>query len=543
MRCKHTRSGFGKISCAVLSMMLITALLAGCAQKTEQTPPATAVKQDGNENTENNMEPVTLSYYVALHPDAARSLKSMGETLLFQELEKRSNVRIDFRHPAVGGEAQQFNLMIASGNLPDLIEYNYTTYPGGPEKALADQVIIPLNDLIREHAPNLQRYLDRHPDILKQLTTDDGVIYAFPAIGAGQLNIVSAGLMLRKDWLDELNLDVPVTISDWTEVLQQFKTRKGAATPLSMVIGNFEREFFNGAYGIGTGFYQDEGTVKYGPLEPAYKDYLALLHQWYADGLLDPDFPTQDAKSLDTKIINGQTGAFVASIGSGMGKYLAAGREKEPAYDLVAAQFPVFAAGDQPFFMNRAYEYRGSGSAAITPGNKHPELSAQWLDYFYSDEGNMLKQFGVEGVTYSDDNGYPRYSDLIMNNPDKLSVGEALSKYLRVSQPSPGFVGDDRFTEQYYGFPQQTEAAKLYSTYEQNALKVQMPRVSVQDAAELSTIMAEVKTYVDEMFLKFVLGAEPISGFDKFAAQLKKMNIERAIQINQEALERYNAKS
>lgn len=517
---------------------LLAGIGAGCGSNAEK--PAGEAPAD---STAPAAGPVQLTYWVGLPADAARSLKNYGESLMYQELEKRTGVKISFQHPAAGSEKEQFNLMIASGKLPDVIESNFVNYPGGPEKAIADKVLIPLNDIIDKYAPNLKAYLDKNPAIRKDISTDSGLIYAFPGIGVGNTN-VSSGLVLRKDWLTELNLAVPETIEEWTQVLRQFKEKKGVKTPLTMVMSDFNADRFTGAYGIADAFFQDGGKAKFGPYEPAYKDYLAQMNAWYKEGLLDPDFGTQDAKSKDAKITNGTAGAYAGYIGGGIGKYLPAAQGANPAYDLVGAQHPVLKKGDQPKIFLAAYSYRGDGSAGITPANKNPEATAKWLDYFYSEEGNMLKSFGVEGVTYTMVNGQPKYTDLIMKNPDKLSVGEAMSKYLRVSQPAPGFVGDDRYYDQYYSYEQQKQASAVYNKYYENVTKTRMPQVSQtpDEAQELASIMAEIDTYKSEMFLKFIMGAEPLTNFDKYRDQLKKLGVEHAVALKQAALDRYNSR-
>ena len=541
----NTRSPLWRKQAVML--VLASALIAGCSGNTGNnnnsavntgTPTNSAAPSPGDSSA--SSEPISLTYWTGLNAFAARSLKEYGESLFYQELEKRTNVKVKFEHPAVGSEAEQFNLLIASGKLPDVIEYNFTTYPGGPEKAISDKVIIPLNDIVEQHAPNLKAYLDANPEMKKEISTDNGTIYAFPALGTGNSN-VSSGLVLRKDWLDELGLGVPETIEEWTNVLTQFKEKKGAKTPLTMTLAEFKSERFNGAFGIGIGFYLDGGQVKYGPIEPGYKDYLTQLNAWYKDGLLDPDFATQDGAAKDAKATNGSAGAFPAFIGSAMGKYLTANKDSNPAYDLVAAQHPVLNKGEEPRFFTAAYDYRGENSAGITPANKNAERTAAWLDYLYSEEGNLLKSFGVEGTTYSLEGDYPKYTDLIVNNPDGLSIGDAMAKYLRVSTPSPGFVGDDRYTEQYYSFDQQKHAVKLFNQYYDNLKDTRLPRVTptVDEGQELSSIMAEVNTYFEEMFMQFVMGAAPIAEFDGYTAQLKKMGIERAIEIYQSAYERY----
>jgi len=530
----------------VTTFALLAGLLAACSggggsEGPEKTSGETATPApSGGEAAPGKSEPVTLSYWAGISPSQSQSLQTFNDALMYQELEKRTGVHIEFQHPAVGSEKEQFNLMIASGDLPDMIEYNFIGYPGGPEKALADGVLIELNDVIEQHAPNLKKYLDEHPEMKKQVVTDSGKMYVFPSIGIGNHGVQS-GLMIRKDWLDELGLDVPRTIDQWTETLRRFKAEKSAAAPFTITLASLNLQQFNGAFGVGTDFYLDNGAVKFGPMEPGYKQYLQLLNAWYKEGLLDPDFATQDGAGFDAKIINEQSGAFYAYIGGGMGKYLPALTAKDPKKNLVAVPYPVLNEGDEPHFITTPYEYRGTGSVGITSANKNVAETAKWLDYYFSEEGHILKSFGVEGVTFNYDNGYPKYSDLIMKNPDGLSVGDAMNKYLRVASPAVGFVGDDRYSEQYYATEQQKEASVVFSEFQENALETRLPLVShtPEEANELATIMAEVNTFREEMFLKFVMGSEPIDNFDAYVAQLKKMNVDRAIELKAAAVERY----
>jgi len=525
---------------AIATILGVSLLAAGCSTPQNDKKPANAPANSNAKGSENPSGPLKLSYWAAMPGDAARLMKNYNESLFYQELEKKTGVSVEFQHPAVGSEAEQFNLLIASGNLPDVIEYNFTSYPGGPEKAIADRVILPLNDLIESHAPNMKKYLEDHPAIKKEIITDMGTIYAFPAIGVGNSN-VSSGMMLRKDWLEELGLEKPETIEEWTTVLRAFKEQKGASSPLTMTLNEMTGDRLIGAWNIGGSFYLDQDSVKYGPYEAAYKNFLTQMNAWYEEGLLDQDFSTQDGKAKDGKVVNSQSGAFIASIGSGMGRYLNAIPESAPTFDLVAAQHPVLQKGAEPTVFVAAYDYRGDGSAVITPANQHPEETAQWLDYLFSEEGNFLKTFGVEGLTYEMVDGSPIYTDLITNNPEGLTVGEAMSKYMRVATPAPGYVGDDRYNQQYYKFDQQKEAMVIYNQYYSNVESTRLPRITqtADEAQELSSIMAEIETYKDEMLLRFVMGLEPIENFDKYVAQLQAMGIERALELRQAALERY----
>ena len=525
-------------------IMMLAAVLAGCGNsnsgKQSQESNAPSPSTTPSAPIEEPVEPLELSYWVEMPANTVMSLQNYNESLFYQELEKRTNVKVTFQHPAAGSAAEQFNLMVASGRYPDVIEYGWNSYPGGPEKAISDKVIIPVNDLIENHAPNLKAYLEANPEIAKALTTDAGNMYVFPSVG--MVSNSNRGMVLRADWLEELGLQPPETIDEWTHVLQEFKDKKGATSPLTFALNDLNPDHFNGAYGISLKYFQEDGVVKFGAYEPVYKDYLAQMKAWYDEGLIDKDFATQDGNSRDAKITGGAAGASIGFVSGGMGGWLSA-MEKDPKYDLVAAQHPVLNKGDEPYFFHATSPFRSTGAAAITTSNKNPERTAEWLDYLYSEEGHILKTFGVEGTTYEvDASGKYSYTDLILKNPDGLNVNQAQSKYTRVTAAGPGFVADPR--AEISGRPQLTHASGVYSKYVDNWRQRVMPQISEtpDEAQEIASIMAEVETYRKEMFLKFVMGAEPLDKFENYLAQLKKMGIERAIEIKQAALDRYNVR-
>lgn len=524
----------------LLVFILAGVLAVGCSQydSTKESDPS----------EKNSSEGISFKYWSPLNPNAATVVRDLDEVGIYQQMEKITGIHVEFSHPPQGNENEQFNLLIASRDLPDLIEYDWLSYPGGPEKAINDGVIIKLNDLIDRYAPNLKKYLNDNPKLGKLVKTDNGTQYVIPSLAIGKVNTYS-GPIIRKDWLDDLGLEVPETLEEWTNVLRQFKMKKGASAPYTTYIDKVDpykgNDFIVGAFGVGRDFYLNNGQVKYGPMEPGFKQYLKFLRSWYKEGLIDLDFGANDKKMIDAKMTLGKSGAAYGFAGSSIGVYMKAGTVNTPDYNLAAAQYPVLKKGDEPQFINRADKYRTSGSVAITTANNNPEEAVKWLDYLFSEEGHLLKNFGIEGVSYKLDNGYPAYTDLIMNNPDKLAVSIALTKYTRANYPSPGFVSDDRYLEQFYELKQQKDAIQIWGEFERNAENVKMPLVSAtqEESEQLAKIMAEVRTFSDEMYTRFILGEERIENFDLFVSQLKKMNIEKAIQLQQAALERFNNRS
>ena len=68
-----------------------------------------------------------------------------------------------------GQEAAAFNIMQSSDDMPDIIEYGWSGYPGGPDKAIDDKFITPLNSYIEKVCPNLKKLYDEHPDWAVQM--------------------------------------------------------------------------------------------------------------------------------------------------------------------------------------------------------------------------------------------------------------------------------------------------------------------------------------------------------------------------------------
>ncbi|MDF2921429.1 MAG: hypothetical protein K0R57_343 [Paenibacillaceae bacterium] len=525
-----------------LTVALAAGMLSACSDNSAEPSPSAGASTQPTAAA--SSAPVTISMWAELNANAAAVLSDLNETVSVQEWSKKTNATFKFQHPPAGSK-DAFGLMLATGNLPDVILQNWSWIPGGLSKLKADGDIIALNDLIDKHAPNLKKILDDNPEVMKQLKADNGEIYAIPHLRAGQYGKYKtfSGLIIRQDWLDELGLQKPETMDEWETVLKAFKEKKGATAPFTMYKDQIPGyEDFLGAYGIGMDFYVNNGTVKYGSIEPAFKDYLTTMKRWYDEGLIDRDFVTNDAKTRDAIITSGKSGAFYQFIGSGIGTYTQALQKDNPKAQLTAVQYPVLKKGDKPSFIKRNWEWDSFG-AAITKSNKNPAETVKALDYLFSPEGQMLKNFGVEGQTYTMVSGQPVYTDLILKNPNNLSISQAMAKYFQASYPFIG-MDDDRYNDQLYTNNAQKDALKIFSEYGDNATKVLLPPISLtpEESDQLSKIVTNAKTYRDEMVVKIMLGVEPLSSIDKMVEQLKKMDIEKAVKINQDALNRYNTR-
>ena len=487
----------------------------------------------------------TLTYWCDLNQNVSANFSNLGDTPFGKEWQKETGVTIEFQHPPANQGNEQFSLLLADGDLPDLMEYSWMSYPGGPEKAIQDGNIYELTDIINNYCPNLRKYLDENPEIDRMIKTDEGHYYCFPFIRGDDKLCNTIGLMLRQDWLEELNLEVPTTIDEWHDVLVAFRDKKGASAPLSWeyTMGSLtSANPFMYAYGTSREFYLgSDGKVHFGPAEEGYKQYLTLFKQWYDEKLIDQDLATLALDQVSAKMTSGDAGASIGWAGSRMGTWINAAVKTDPDYMLVAAPYPTLKKGDTPQMGQIDNRYPNQASVAITTSCKDVETAARLMDYAYGEAGHMLFNFGIEGESYEMIDGYPTYTDKILNNPDGWSVAQSMSAYIRGNYNGP-FVQDLRYLEQYYTIDTQKETNKVWGAT--NAAKYKVPPITptTEESKEYSTIMNEINTYRDEMTLKFIFGDESLDNFDNYVETMKGLGLDRALEIQNAALERYNSR-
>ena len=556
----------------ILSMILMVVLtfsfLSGCGKTDSSSQTSTTSQQQESKSTSSQAsseqqvdsaalpivkEPITIKWWIKMLPGVAATLKSYNEISCIKELEKRTGIKIEFIHPTLGQEENSFNLLLASNDLPDIIHYNWVTIPGGINKAIDDKIIIKLNDLIDQNAPNFKKIMEEYPEVRKQASTDEGVLTYFPLLTLDKRILSFVGHIFRKDWLDKLSLKVPETIDEYHDVLKAFKEKdpndNGKPDEIPFISEGAGAAFWGwqlpslgAAWGLlGDFCLNPSGEVKYGPIEPAYKDFLATMAQWYDEGLIDPEFAATDGKSFDAKVTSNRAGAWYHVNSNGMGKYLNMKDKISPAFDLVAAPWPKGPDGKK--YASQDFDSKVvTVGGAITESCKYKKEVVRLLDYLYSPEGDTLMNWGVEGLSYSkDSDGKLKYTDLVLKNPSGLPPDQAILQHAFC-------VGEISFAQNYEarlpinaGLPQLKDAARIWAEYDSS---VRMPYLKPmeKDMARYTEIMNEINTYNNEMWVKFVMGVEPISNYDKFVDKLKKMGIEEAVKMMQDAYVKYQSK-
>lgn len=147
-----------------LSVLMAVGSLAGCGfkEETKETESESAkIETEGTEVAgDTAVDPdrpyagTKLTWYSKLNANVSTTYPNLGDTPWAQYVMEKTGIEIEFIHPTVGSEEEEFSILIASGEYPDIIENMWTSYPGGPQAAINDGVIIDLDDVMANNAPN-----------------------------------------------------------------------------------------------------------------------------------------------------------------------------------------------------------------------------------------------------------------------------------------------------------------------------------------------------------------------------------------------------
>lgn len=484
-----------------------------------------------------------LTIWDGWFPFFSAFFESYSDTMFFQEMERITGIKTEFTLVNAEMAAEQFNLMVASGDYRDLIHDVDSNYVGGLDTAWEDEVIIAIDDLIDTWMPNYKAALYSEEKFLADSVSDMGNRYQFMILKHDP-GFPDYGLLIRQDWLDKLGMERPQTYDEYYDVLTAFKTELGASAPMMLSnCGSYQGNFFASGFGINgclvnnaKPMYQVDGVVKYGPMEEGYKKYLETMAKWYAEGLIYKDFISHTESNTmppDDLVTGDQMGVFGANITDISERYSSVVGDNS-TLKLTGAYDPVEVKGDITHFGTD----RGptaAGGYCISTGCEHPELAARWADFIYSEEGQILSNYGVEGETFDfDENGQPVLGDLILHNPDMPTM-LALTKYTTFS-----LIGVEDPYRMYAEFtPEQWEAGEIWSMADDAYSIPTGARMTTEESTIFSSVYDDISTYVSQITLQIIMGEEDISIWDEYVANIASMDIATCILQQQQALDRY----
>ena len=528
-----------------LALTIILTAGIGFAQESTTEKSLAEIAQMSTKIERVTEEPVTLTMWMDISShDVSNIIGDLQNMDILKALEEKTGVHIELMLAPVGEAETSFSLMLASGNYADIIIGFDNYYQKGGDAAIEEGIIYDLKDLVAQYAPNYTAA--RTASTYRELgtVTDDGKMpYFCQPTYQDNPGLTYGGTIIRQDLLDKLGLPMPVTFDDWHTFLTRCKDEFGMTRGLGMAYAGISKyNAFNAAFGFmmqnpadnAPPVFQVDGTVMYGPLTQGYKDYVTMMAQWYAEGLIDPDFTSTITFDDGIAMISSDLCAATSEHGGVIGYANSLGAAVNPDFTFAAAPDPVLTAGDQ---LHVGYMKGGAGLgkiAAVTTQCKNPEIAVKFLDQLYTDEGFMLCNYGTEGKTYTlDANGLPVYTDLIANN-EAGTITDMLCAYAApIIWPFVTVLGRDDVSTA-------GDMAAVWDT--NNDYSYCFPNGVTLNAEEkeiYSDLYPEIKSYVEEMTVKFIMGLEPIENFDAFLATLNELGVQDVLTAYQTAYDRY----
>lgn len=475
-----------------------------------------------------------------------------ADTLVPQEIYEATGVQVQIDTVSYQSATEQFNLMLVSGDTQDIICEIEKHYTKGAQHAIDDGAILDLTDYVAQYMPNYQAMRAIDDVHTRGTVTDEGRI-GFIYGMSYQPEIDYQGMFIRQDLLDELGLALPETIDDWTECLRAMHNEWGGALSIPSD-GVFDDSEFASAYGIGTGWYCVDREVRYGVVQPEFKDYLTLMRDWYAEGLIDQNF--HDGSIFGRMGDRHEIVAF--SFLWGLGGYNLytrgfAAEDESPDMFFHGVQHAVLKKGDPVGHVCfKASAIREA--AAVMPSAEDPVLCCRLLDYFFSEEGSLLIGYGPYGVSCE----YDADGNVVMTQAfdDEVADNIATGKY------SPGIAWETTFYKYawwdwVFGI---FRPERLLNQYDDlTAYNVtcvywaernlgdwnypEMATLSTAEQEEYTRIYADAETMIAEQCAKIIVGMIDLDeGYEELLQMLDSIGFDKCIEYKQNAVDRYYAR-
>lgn len=471
-----------------------------------------------------------------------------------KEVEKKFNIKFSWQtttqDSSVAPEKRQ--ILMASGDYPDvflLIPWVDQFNQVDVEKLAKQGVAVPLNDLIKQYAPDIQKALDSNPDYKAMATSPDGKIYGLPQLAETQHIQYPSKLWINKDWLTKLNLQMPKTTEDMKKVLEAFKdgdpngNGKNDEIALSGDSHDSLIPFFMNAFiydpqnpdkGIQSTTVLNKGKVDIQANKDGWREGLKYIRSLWEAGLIDKGAFTQNPAALAQEGNN--AGPVVLGSASGLHPYIFVspgakdGRDKQ--YDAVppltgpdGADYATYAFGSTP----------GATFLLTNKASKNDQVAAiKMVNYLFTEKGQLDGNFGPEGKGWAkagaDDKALdpaekPLFTNLQLDQDAANAVQwGALSTYnqnekFRGSQAVPTDIYDTSGYERRL-----FDATQLYKGHEDKSQIYPTWRVwpDPAKATQVATEQTNIDNYVTQNALAFITGSKNldtdwdsyVNGFD-----------------------------
>lgn len=432
---------------------------------------------------------------------------------------------------------QVWTLMMSSPDtMPDII---VSPSMEKMEKLGADGGLIALEDYLDEYAPNIVAAFEKYPELKSASTASDGHIYEI--CGMKEMSS-SFTYVIRQDWLDALNIEMPDTVNELHDVLYAFATEDPNGNGQKDEIPVYSRWGSDGSFtdqmlGLwdsGVGLMVREGQVVFDPLEDNFKVGMSNLIEWYAEGLIDPEVYTrEDARNV---LLGENKGGFTIDWPASTTGYNSSLAEQISGFNNVVMGVPADQNGNR-YMKYKSVPYAGVG---ISTNCQNIEAALKLIDYMYSEEGQILLTYGIEGETYTvNEDGTYEFTEEAKNTEGGVTAARdqiGCINWLGGIDPVELELAIATNQETLDGYTMYAEHTEWYPTDQYANYNF---KYTAEELQEINNLLPGIKTFVQEKCMSWILGNGNFENeYDSFVEELKSRGIDRVIEISQQAYSR-----
>jgi len=481
-----------------------------------------------------------LKIWMPISSSCTNQISSYAENESFIFAQEATGIDVEFIHPSNSAVNEEFNLMIVSGDLPDII-VNGQYQGSGADSAtngVEDGIFLDLTDYMPENSPVYWNYLNTNEEFYQDATNAEGRVYYYTNYKNVTADVEGSWdrFQVRKDWLEEIGLETLYTVADYEKYFQHILDTKEGVTPFTMVKSGIERCFLT-AFEVSEGWYHVDGQVKWGQVEDGFGDYLALMNSWYNKGYISPDFTSYSSER--EAYLAGESGGY---CGTSVDTF-----ELAAEIDLPIQNTPYMRQYEDQQIWGFYYLRPANGQfSVVCADSEYVAEAMKFIDYGYTVEGSYTYCYGIPEVAwvYGED-GLPKYTDYILNNDKGYNITE-VSYILRFHEGFPHMRDSDAFSIPSNAINPECLTYRL--NWQDDPLCDSTARclptlvLPNEDSVRRAEIMTEVGTYRDEMVLKYITGAESLDTYEAYQAHIWDLGLEEAIQLTQNAYDTLMAK-
>ncbi len=496
---------------------------------------------------------VSIWYYA---PGYVEYVDSNYKFNAIDDAEAATGVKLEFVEVGNTTAAEQFNLMVASGDMTDLIpasEY----YTGGLTKAYEEDIILDINEFVEENMPNYAAVFDTLDEKTQQEALSDGMMLAFRIIADGSYS--GNGFVTRSDWMQDLGVSWDsnlISLEEFTDYLRDIHGTFDTPYTYYMTDGtiNLQAAFDTAIPAlVSDGFmtfvtsaiFREGDTVNSGWITDGYRAYLEWIRTMMDEGVLYEDFLSLENSKL---VMNEYCGTGLTGVWTANADKI----EETAAYATeddygVAAVPNVVVDPESPYvWLQDVSLVTTNVGFSISADCKWPELVCQWMNYFWTTDGYYMANYGVEGESYHMEGDTPIFDwDKPITATGKTAPNAEMAQQLFTMMRFVSFYSDhDRLLPT---FPD--SALKAIETWNADGTDERYypttleAGFTVEENAEIAKYEQDMLTYAQETCLKFMTGELEITDqtWSDYVATMEEMGIHEVIAVYQDAYDQYLA--